>query len=190
MFFDENGHPPSIRDFINNPLYPSFATYQYRFGSWNNALKMAGLDIDIIVGQGILDNNYQKGRLAEIVIRDHFNKNSVDLSGKNCHSPCDGICPNGKIYDVKSSKFYNERSRWDFGLRNKHRDKIDIYYLLAFNEDYMKLEHGWRIPGNMTIDMGDHLQIVIREGKFNIDNMAKYDITNVLVDVLRKYEII
>lgn len=59
------------------------------------------MDLDTRVMQGGLNTNTEKGRYAEIMVINHFKNNPVDLSGKNRKSPCDGICPDGKIYDVK-----------------------------------------------------------------------------------------
>ena len=47
QFLEENGRIPANDDFNNNPKYPSFKTYAKSFGSWNGALKMAGLQINI-----------------------------------------------------------------------------------------------------------------------------------------------
>jgi hypothetical protein len=44
MFCEENGRFPIAKDFVNGSKYPSNTVYQKRFGSWNNALKLAGLD--------------------------------------------------------------------------------------------------------------------------------------------------
>lgn len=43
-FYRQNGEVPVRRDFIGNPEYPSCGSYQSRFGSWNKALELAGLD--------------------------------------------------------------------------------------------------------------------------------------------------
>ena len=102
-----------------------------------------------MVKKGVLVTNLQKGRFGEIIIRDHFKHhdsnadllsrrvtvNAIDLAGENSHSPCDGICPNGMYYDVKSSGLHIG-GYWKFGTNNKYKDKIEIYYFLAFNEDY------------------------------------------------------
>ncbi len=45
-FHKENGRPPAQLDFNNNYIYPSFGIYQKNFGSWNNALKLAGLNVN------------------------------------------------------------------------------------------------------------------------------------------------
>lgn len=42
-FYNKNKKIPMCADFTNNPEYPSQATYWRIFGSWNNALKEAGL---------------------------------------------------------------------------------------------------------------------------------------------------
>lgn len=43
-FKEETDRTPKAKEFLNNSKYPSWKTYQDRFGSWNNAIKMAGLD--------------------------------------------------------------------------------------------------------------------------------------------------
>lgn len=47
---EEHRRPPRKTDFTNNPKYPSFATYQRVFGSWNNALIESGLEVGVIKG--------------------------------------------------------------------------------------------------------------------------------------------
>ena len=48
QFYEENGRSPTREDFINNPKYPGFKTYVRCFGNWQKALKIVGLDIDLI----------------------------------------------------------------------------------------------------------------------------------------------
>lgn len=121
QFYRENGRPPIREDFNQNPTYPNYRIYD-RFGGWQKALKLVGLDVDSMVRKGVIETEDQKARLAEILVRDSFSKESIDLSGENKLSPYDGICPNGKVYDVKSSK---------------------VQSLLAFNEDWTELLHAW-----------------------------------------------
>lgn len=45
-FKNENGRSPGQNDFVNNPEYPNYSIYRKRFGSWNNALMLVGLDIN------------------------------------------------------------------------------------------------------------------------------------------------
>lgn len=45
LFYEKNGKIPKASDFLHNPTYPSFFTYQKRFGSWNNGLILAKLGI-------------------------------------------------------------------------------------------------------------------------------------------------
>lgn len=188
QFYEENGRVPVITDFDNNPWYPNCITYKRRFGSWFNALKLARLDVDTMVKRGVLDNNYQKGRKAEIMIIDHFEKNPVDLSGKNHVSPCDGICPNGKMYDVKSSGLLENKGwlYWRFGIGNRYKEEIEIYYLLAFNKDYTKLEYAWRVPGEIAESNGFYVGASpSSKRKFTVYNMKEYDITEKLRDIIK-----
>lgn len=184
-FYRENERPPTAEDFINNVRYPSYSTYVFRFGSWSNALKKVRLDIESMIKNGIVETTQQKGRLAEIIIRDHFSNPSIDLAGKNKQSPCDGICPKNKTYDVKSSGIRAERY-YLFSVRNKYKEEIEIYYLLGFNKDYTELMYAWRIPGEIIEN--DYFQIGLTLGSiFNVENMKEYIITEQIREVLNKY---
>lgn len=173
-FFKDNGRPPTQVDFSGNLDYPSFGTYKNRFGGWNKALILVGLDIDATVRHGIIKNNQQKGRLWEISVIEHFENKPKDLSGENYFSPCDGICPNGKIYEAKSSALVDDY--WHFGIRNKYKEEIEIYYLGAFSVDWSKLEHAWRVPGEFI--ESDGLRIGMYSGKFTVKSMKEYEITD------------
>ncbi len=177
VFYEEYGRVPVKRDFNNNPRYPNFATYQTRFRSWSNALKLVGFDVESMVKKGVIETPLQKARLTEIMVLNHFKQHPVDLAGENCNSHCDGICPNGKIYDVKSSKFYTDKMRWAFVTRNKYKEEIEIYYLLAFNSDRTKLEYAWRIPGEIVESDQFHVGLNTNY-EFNVKNMKEYDITD------------
>ena len=48
-FYEKEGRSPEYRDFINNPKYPGSTTYVRYFGNWNNALKLAGLQINVFI---------------------------------------------------------------------------------------------------------------------------------------------
>lgn len=175
-FYDENGRIPVKRDFdIGDPRYPSSNSYVTHFGSWSSVLKLIKLDVESMVEQGVLETCQQKARLTEMMVRDHFEKNPIDLARENQNNPCDGICPNGKFYDVKSSKF--DGMKWHFNAGNKHKDEIEIYYFLAFNEDWTKLEYVWRVPGEIVEK--DYFYVGLKNSgwEFTIDDMEKYDIT-------------
>lgn len=45
-FYEENGRVPKTKDMLIKNGYPSVKVYQYRFGSWNNALKLADLPLN------------------------------------------------------------------------------------------------------------------------------------------------
>ena len=72
QFYEENGRPPTVGDFTNNPEYPGFAIYQRRFGSWENALKPIRLDTDSMARKGVVKTENQKARLVEIFVKEHL----------------------------------------------------------------------------------------------------------------------
>ncbi len=121
-YHKKNGKVPTKADFYNNPDYPSYGPYIFRYGSWSNALKEAKLDLDTMIQNGHIETNIQKGRNAEIIIRDSFEKESIDLAGENCKSPYDGICPNYQTYEVKSAGLTTRPGRdpyFDFNTRSE-----------------------------------------------------------------------
>lgn len=52
IFEKEHGRTPKYLDFNNNHKYPSFNIYMQRFGSWNNAIEMTGLQVNYGGGRG------------------------------------------------------------------------------------------------------------------------------------------
>lgn len=184
-FEKENGRPPIREDFTNNPEYPNYTTYRRKFGSWLCALKLTGLDAESTVKKGNIITNDRKVRLAEIAVRDSFDDSSIDLAGENPRSPYDGICPNGKTYDVKSSKLY-EDLYWRYNTRNKYKEEIEYYYFLAFNGDWTGLMYVWRIPGEMVEKDGVRIWLGSRSrGEFTVGNMEEFDITEKIREVLK-----
>lgn|SRR3990167_1902820 len=166
-------------------------------GSWNNALKLVGMNWDTMIEQGNLETANQKGRSWEILVRDILNgksyleNKSVDLSGENCHSTYDGICPNGKTYDAKSSKLHIG-GYWSFHTANKDKDEdkeaIEVYHFGAFNEDYIKLLYVWEAPGEMV--ESDYFYVGINGincREFNVENMKEYDITDKFKELYERY---
>lgn len=187
-FHDKNGKPPTHTDFTNNPRYPSFDTYRYRFGGWEKALKLAGLDLDTRVRQGYCNTKIESGRSWEIMVGEMFDNRHTDLSGKNCKSYIDGICPNGQTYEAKSNKLRTSSSwkGWSFSTENEDKgdniEAIQWWYFGGFNEDGTKLLYAWRIPGEIV--ESTRFLIGIYNGKFNIGNMIDYDITYKFKDFL------
>lgn len=181
------GRVPVYRDLEDGyPIInPTVKTYEKRFGSWQKALRLVGLDIDSMVRKGILETNLQKARLFELYIKEHFEKEPIDLSGENSNSPYDGICSKGQIYDAKSSKLYYGKY-WLFQFynifSNIKKEKIEWYYLGAFNDDYSKLLHVWRVSSKIVEN--DKFYIGIEDHyKYNIKNMKKYEITEKFKDI-------
>ncbi len=182
-FNEKEGRPPTRRDFENNSAYPSRNIYVRIFGSLSNALKLVGLDTDSMVKKGVVETSNQKARLAEIMVLKHFAENPTDLSGENRLSKYDGICPNGKVYDVKSSKLHNG-AFYNFSTRNKFRENIEIYYFLGFNKDYTIFEHAWRVPGEIVDSDNVMITIIGKRGNSaDIENMKDYDITDIIKEV-------
>ena len=191
QFYEENRRVPAQKDFADSPEYPDYKTYKKRFGSWSNALKLVGLDIDTMVKNGIIETSIQKARYAEIKVINHFKRNPVDLAGENCNSPCNGICPNGKTYDVKSSKLRKEHKRYEFNIHNKYKEEIEIYYFLVFNdEDYTKLRYAWRVPGEIVEK--NYFQVGLNSWSrgYTIDNMKEYDITDKFESLFKASEFV
>ena len=153
-----------------------------RFGSWQNALKLLGLDVETMVKKGILETNQQKARWFEMMVKEHFENESKDLSGDNCTYPFDGICPKGQTYDAKGSKF--DGTYWKYCLSNTYIEQIDWFYLGGFNKSFKKLLYVWRIPGDF-IDKGTMLIGINDRCIHNIANMKEYDITDKFLNILR-----
>lgn len=194
-FYEENGRSPTELDFNKNPKYPGNRVYMNRFGSWQKALKIIGLDINSMVIRGTIETADQKGRLGEIFVLDHFEEiGSIDLSGENMRSPCDGICPKGYNYDVKTAYFNG--SYWLFNFNNINIDKIEWFYLLAFNKDFTKLLYGWGIP---ALDLREDIEkefLYVYENKrhyrglakYSLENMIQYEITEKIKHVFEKWQ--
>lgn len=181
---ENDGKIPTYRDFQGDIRYPGVSTYVRTFGTFQKALKLVELDFESMVKKGIIDNTHQKARLAEIIVRDHFKQYPIDLAGDNCLSPCDGICPNGKTYDVKSSKFYSIEEHWIFRFANKYKSKIEILYLLGFNSDYTELEYALRVSTWKYIDK-EAFKIGLHSSyEDNIENMREYIITDHIREIL------
>lgn len=183
IFYEENRRIPVTTDFKNNPAYPGSATYLRHFGSWSNALKLVGMDRDTMVEQGNLETTHRRSRWFEIMVIGHFENIPIDLSGDNCNSPFDGICPNGQTYEVKSSKLHKYVTfggYWSFATRNRDKEEdkeaIQWYYFGAFDEDHAKLLYVWRVPGEIVEKASFYVGMY--GGKFNIENMKEYDITD------------
>lgn len=170
-FYGEKLRPPTIQDFIGSYKYPSFKIYQNRFGSWQKALRLVGLDVDSMVRKGVVETEQQKARQAEIHVLENDEKGAIDLSGENSGSFIDGISniSKGQTYDVKSSKLHQEKF-WTF-----HLDKcVDFYYLLGYDKDYKHILYKWKIYGDFaegSISIGNNNHYT-----YNIENMKEFEI--------------
>ncbi len=178
-FYNEKGRPPTEDDFNNNPKYPHFSTFYNRFGSFQNALKLVGIDLDSMVTKGIKDTSQQKARLFELQVKMYLGEEAIDLAGQNCNSPYDGTFKN-QTYDAKARKLFDEKY-WLIDLDNVHKDEIQTYYLGLFDEKFDVLLYVLEIPAwDFMEDIEkEFIQIGISNRyKYNIENMMKdYDIT-------------
>lgn len=177
-FYKENNKVPTSKDFKYNNKYPETNIYARRFGSWSNALKLVEMDTDTLVRKGIINNSHQVARLSELLVLEHFDNEPIDLSGINCNSFFDGICPNGKIYDVKSSIPIKD-SYYQFDCTNKEKDQIEYYFLIGFNINRTNLNYAWLVPGEIVEQNAFAIGFnnTRRRRRYNIENMKEYEIT-------------
>lgn len=174
-----NGIPPSISDFNCNAKYPSSGTVINLFGTWSKAIIVAGF---------IPNDSVTRGRHGEVqTIQEFKTEGAIDLAGKNIHSPCDGICPNGKLYDTKSASIIKRGIYWcwAFNISIEQLEKADYLILRAYEtKDFTKKPmHKWIVP-IQTIkekrkDIESRTAIFIykeNRGNLNVENMSKYEI--------------
>lgn len=173
QFEKENGRPPKEKDFLNNKKYPSYKTCEKEFGTWNNALKAAGL---------IQNNHIERSRQAEIQTLSEFKTDgAIDLSGENRHSLCDGICPKGEKFDTKSSSLIRVQGSlcWVFGVTQGQLEEVDYLFLRAYKDkDFTKPPmYRWRVPIEFMEDKT--AKIIYKDelrGKYNIRTMKIYEL--------------
>lgn len=177
-FERDNGRAPVAADFRNNPEFPNISTYVRVFGSWENALKLVGLDTVSMVRKGIINNSSQKARLFELQVKEYLGEESIDLSGKNRNNPYDGICPEGP-YDAKSSKLYYGKY-WFLHFDNVQKSKIQKYYIGLFDKNFKKLLYVLETSTwDIMEDIEKEFMLIYLKGnyRYTIENMKKYDIT-------------
>lgn len=107
-FEKENGRVPVQNDFNGNHKYPGFKTYERQFGSWNKALKLAGLRANR--NTSTFDDellNYNDTNTCEF----------IDTGGKRCTE---------KLYPNNARRFNIDRKLVCFCERhgNMYRQKL------------------------------------------------------------------
>lgn len=71
-------------------------------------------------------------------------------------------------------------------MEKKYKEEIEIYYFLTFNEDYIKLQCAWRVPGEIVEK--DHFFVWSNPSyEFDIEYMEEFNITERLTEVLEAY---
>lgn len=175
QFERENRRSPTERDFKNNPRYPSCMTYVNEFGSWIKALTAAGFKPN---------DKSTRGRLGEVQTLSEFKTGgAVDLSGDNRRSICDGICPKGELYDVKSSSLVQSYRGgawgWYFGITEEQLQQADYLFLRAYEDkDFAKPpKYKWRVPIELAeCRKGIFIYKDENRGIYNVKNMKEYEI--------------
>lgn len=178
-FVEQNGRLPTESDFTGNIDYPSDSTIWRLFGSWNKGLEAAGFSPN--------DENI-RGRLGEIQTINEFKKEgAIDLSGIDRKSSCDGMCPKGELYDVKSAslrhyKQYQTNTHdgwgWAYSISEKQLKGASYLFIRAYEtSDFSKQpKYKWRIPIEI---LNNRKSLFIYKngdyGRFNIKNMKQYE---------------
>lgn len=175
QFEIENGRPPVQQDFYHNPKYPSFTVFNRTFGSWNNAKLAAGYDIDC---------SNTRGRLGEEQTLSEFKtEGATDLSGDNHHNSCDGICPKGELYEVKSRSLIHfpncpEFDYWSFKVTRQQLKNAKYVFLRAYetNNFTKPPKYKWRIPIDLfECRTGINIYKDDNRGTLNVRTMKKYE---------------
>lgn len=78
-------------------------------------------------------------------------------------------------YEVKSAALVIKS--WTFTIHNVYKEEIEWFYLGAFDKDFKKLLHVWRVPGEFI--EGNSITIGINNNyTFNVENMKEFEITD------------
>lgn len=174
QWIKENGRIPTSTDFNDDPNLSAINTYIREFGSWNKAL----------IETGFKPNDHNtRGRQGELQqISEFKTKGAKDLSGLNRISTCDGICPNGEMFDTKSSSLTTDKNGklgWPYSIKISQLEEADNIFLRAYvDKDFTKKPlHIWKVP----IDFIDNRQSIFiyrdnKNGMYNVENMKKYEI--------------
>lgn len=160
-FYEKNKRVPVEIDFVGNPEYPGNSIYWRRFGSWSKALKLAGLDINTKKEKytdsellWFLEQFYEKNKRVPVVA------DFVNSIGHPSYATSSGLV---------------RGSFWGFHTLNKYKKEIDYYYFGAFNENYTKLIHVWRVPTHI-IEKDYFIVGLNRRYEYNVENMKEFEI--------------
>lgn len=104
-FYKQTGLVPTSRDFRTNQPLPDTSTFEYHFGSWDNALKSAGLPINIKSGFGIrtraLDNHVYRSKIEALFVNKFlFGKYNycIEPNYTDCNYKYDWYIPELDLY--------------------------------------------------------------------------------------------
>jgi hypothetical protein len=163
---------PTRHDFNRNNGCVCYATIIRRFKTFENARRLAGIDIKLC--------NYDKGRQAELsVLNLPEMKNAVDVSGENANSVYDGIDENGNPYDVKSASLVYKNTlnsilcSWQFKFKPYEKSKYFICEGYDFKHE--NVIHRWKIPDTV---INSRRGIIIPDNADSILKWSEYEITH------------
>lgn len=77
-FVDENDRTPTQNDLSNDATYPGYKTYKKQFGSWNDALIVAGLSINRLHR---LTGNEVCEKCGSVIVKQYHNKDNQRICG-------------------------------------------------------------------------------------------------------------
>lgn len=189
-FYNENKRTPLIIDFENNKNYPSVKVYQDKFSSWNNALKEAGLEVNI-------NRDYTKEDLINEAIKFYniHNRSPKNNELKYCRSTISRYWDswNDFLDECKLQKYKNRN-----GFKTKEEaiifiqelskkiNKIPNSYDVIRNSNISR-ECFWNLFGtwdNLLLESG----LISKEDIINKDQRIKNSINGLinLYDILGK----
>lgn len=165
-FIEENGRTPIIKDFLNtNGEYPSFDTYQDRYGSWNNAFKAFGFEVndgnrhyEFEDGE-ICKSSYEYSAskyLRECGIRYKRNVKYKDfIKQYSGRKDCDYVVEIGNVtflIEIAGFKKYQNNSKnkssVEIDYLRRYEEKVDMIYDFLENNDTGKTYEFYEITGD------------------------------------------
>ena len=182
QFYKKNGRSPKSDDFIlNKEGFPSPKPYYKRFGSWNNALKKAGLDINIrkdYTNEELLDMLRKKAKeLGRSPSGDEVN-DDVNMPNRSTYDKHFGSM-NNALKLVGLEVRYQFRS-WTKGeLLQKLREKFNEDGVCPTQRDIDK-DSSMPAKGNYRKYFGTFNNAVREAGLFPNYNLSKDELIKML----------
>ena len=205
-FVKENGRIPIFREF-NNSEYPSFWCYQNRFGSWNNAVKAYGYEIQ----SDVYNFEVLKNKLLEFCynIKNTENRNIITVSDiENCDELPSYSCYRKHLknngYSIRS--FLNEygfdipkegrgmnytfedgektSSQHEFNFSNYLRNNLNLQYNIDYFRDikYKKFIKGYNKNSNCDYVINLNNKVLYIEIAGILRDYKNFYIQNIIIN--------